>query len=352
MSLTLDTYRLLGRSGLRVSPLALGAATFGTEWGWGAEQDEARKLFDVYVERGGNFIDTASTYTDGSSERLLGEFTRENRESLVLATKYTTLRRAGDPNSGGPQRKSLFASVEASLRQLNTDYIDLLYLHVWDPTTPVEEILRGMDDLVRQGKVLYVAICNTPAWQVSRMQTIADLRGWSPLVALQIEYNLTERTGERDLIPMAREMGLGVVPFSPLAGGVLTGKYRRGDLAASDVGDSTRKSVTVATGALTERNFDIADVVKEVAAELGRTPAQVGLAWTLQNPGVTAPVIGARTPAQLEDNLGALEVGFTAAQLDRLDRVSAIQLGFPHDMLAGDAMRRVTRGDMKIETRR
>ncbi|MFE4213342.1 aldo/keto reductase [Streptomyces sp. NPDC056844] len=352
MSLTLDTYRLLGRSGLRVSPLALGAATFGTEWGWGAEPDEARKLFDLYVGRGGNFIDTASTYTNGSSERLLGDFTRENRESLVLATKYTTLRRPGDPNSGGPQRKSLFASVEASLRQLNTDYIDLLYLHVWDRTTPVEEILRGMDDLVRQGKVLYVAICNTPAWQVSRMQTIADLRGWSPLVALQIEYNLIERTGERDLIPMAREMGLGVVPFSPLAGGVLTGKYSRDDLTASDVGDSTRRSVTVATGALTGRSFDIADAVKEVAAELGRTPAQVGLAWTLRNPGVTAPVIGARTPAQLEDNLGALEVEFTAAQLDRLDRASAIELGFPHDLLASDAMRRVTRGDMEVGSRR
>ncbi|WP_326686361.1 MULTISPECIES: aldo/keto reductase [unclassified Streptomyces] len=352
MSLTLDTYRLLGRSGLRVSPLALGAATFGTEWGWGAEQDEARKLFDLYIERGGNFIDTASTYTNGSSERLLGEFTRDNRESLVLATKYTTLRRPGDPNSGGPHRKSLFASVEASLRQLNTDYIDLLYLHVWDTTTSVEEILRGMDDLVRQGKVLYVAICNAPAWQVSRMQAIADLRGWSPLVALQMEYNMIERTGERDLIPMAREMGLGVVPYSPLAGGVLTGKYSRDDLTAENVADSTRKNLTIATGGLTERNFAIADVVKDVATELGRTPAQVGLAWTLQNPGVTASIIGARTPAQLEDNLGALEVDFTASQLARLDEASAIELGFPHDMLAGDAMRVVTRGDLKIESRR
>ncbi|MEV6170891.1 aldo/keto reductase [Streptomyces sp. NPDC051954] len=354
MSLTLDTYRLLGRSGLRVSPLALGAATFGTEWGWGAEQDEARKLFDLYVERGGNFIDTANTYTNGSSERLLGEFARDNRESLVLATKYTTLRRPGDPNSGGPHRKSLFASVEASLRQLNTDYIDLLYLHVWDFTTPVEEILRGMDDLVRQGKVLYVAISNTPAWQVSRMQAIADLRGWSPLVALQIEYNLIERSGERDLIPMAREMGLGVIPYSPLAGGVLTGKYTRDDLTATNGSsdDGTRKSFNRALGTLTERNLAIADVVKEVARELGRTPAQVGLAWTLQNPGVTAPIIGARTPAQLEDNLGALEVGFTAAQLARLHEASAIGLGFPHDMLASDHIRKVTAGDLKIDTRR
>ncbi len=309
MSLTLDTYRLLGRSGLRVSPLALGTATFGTEWGWGAEQDEARKLFDRYIERGGNFIDTASTYTNGSSERLLGEFTRDHRESLVLATKYTTLRRPGDPNSGGTHRKSLFASVEASLRQLNTDYIDLLYLHVWDFTTPVEEILRGMDDLVRQGKVLYVAISNAPAWQVSRMQAIADLRGWSPLVALQIEYSLIERTGERDLIPMAREMGLGVIPYSPLAGGVLTGKYSRADLTGGEPPAPTTapaRDLNAALGMLTERNLAIADVVQEVAAELGRTPAQVALAWTLRNPAVTAPIIGARTLAQLEDNLGAL----------------------------------------------
>ena len=354
MPLTLDTYRLLGRSGLRVSPLALGAATFGTEWGWGAEQDEARKLFDRYVERGGNVIDTASTYTEGSSERLLGEFARDNRDSLVLATKYTTLRRPGDPNSGGSHRKSLFASVEASLRRLGTDYIDLLYLHVWDFMTPVEEILRGMDDLVRQGKVRYVAVSNVPAWQVARMQAIADLRGWSPLVALQIEYSLVERTGERDLIPMAREMGLGVLPYSPLAGGVVTGKYSRDDLAEANAaaGDGTRKSLTIANGTLTERNFAIVDVVKEVAAELGRTPAQVGLAWTLRNPGVTAPIIGARTPAQLEDNLGALEVDFTDSQLARLDAVGAIGLGVPHDLLAGDFGRALTRGDMRIETRR
>ncbi|WP_433261000.1 aldo/keto reductase [Actinosynnema sp. CS-041913] len=354
MSLTLDTYRLLGRSGLRVSPLALGAATFGTEWGWGAGQDEARKLFDTYVERGGNFIDTANTYTNGSSERLLGEFTRDNRESLVLATKYTTLRRPGDPNSGGAHRKGLFASVEASLRQLSTDYLDLLYLHVWDVTTPVEEILRGMDDLVRQGKVLYLGISNTPAWQVSRMQAIADLRGWSPLVALQIEHNLIARTGERDLIPMAREMGLGVVPYSPLAGGVLTGKYSRADLTAANVApdDGTRKSFNAALGMVTERNLAVAAVVQEVAADLGRTPAQVGLAWALQSPGVTAPVIGARTPAQLEDNLGALEVDFTASQLARLDKAGAIDLGYPHDLLASDHIRKVTKGDLKIETRR
>ncbi|MFD7658954.1 aldo/keto reductase [Actinosynnema sp. NPDC059797] len=351
MSLTLDSYRLLGRSGLRVSPLALGTATFGTEWGWGAGQEDARRLFDLYVERGGNFIDTAVTYTEDSSERMLGEFTRDHREELVLATKYSPLRRSGDPNSAGAHRKNLFASVETSLRRLGTDYVDLLYLHVWDSTTSVDEVLRGLDDLVRQGKVLYVAISNAPAWQVSRMQAVADLRGWSPLVALQVEYNLVERTGERDLIPMARELGLGVVPYSPLAGGVLTGKYGRDDPAATDAA-GTRRDFNVALGAVTERSLAVADVVREVAAELDRTPAQVGLAWVLRNPDVTAPIVGARTPAQLEDNLGALEVDLTAEHLARLDGASAIELGAPHALLTGDHIRAVMKGDLKVEDRR
>ncbi|QBS43723.1 aldo/keto reductase [Nocardia sp. CS682] len=350
---TLDTYRLLGRSGLRVSPLSLGTMTFGADWGWGADKDEARKIFDTYLDRGGNFIDTASQYTNGTSEQLLGEFTADNRESLVLATKYTMLRRQGDPNSGGNHRKSMFASVEASLRKLNTDYIDLLYLHAWDFMTPVDEILGGMDDLVRSGKVLYVGISDAPAWQVARMQTIADLRGWSPLIALQIEYSLIERTVERDLIPMARELGLGVIPWSPLGSGVLTGKYTRDDLDHQGEGsvEGTRKNVAAAQGALTERSLSIAEVVKDVATELGKTPAQVALAWTLRNPGVTSPIIGARTAAQLEDNLGALDVEFDSAQLARLEQASAIELGFPHDMLARPMTRGVVSGDLKIEAR-
>ncbi|MFB8372109.1 aldo/keto reductase [Pseudarthrobacter sp. NPDC055928] len=352
MSLTLSTYRQLGKSGLRVSPLALGAATFGNEWGWGAEKGEARKIFDHYVEQGGNFIDTAVTYTDGTSERMLGEFSRGARDRLVLATKYSTLRRPDDPNSGGASRKSLFGAVETSLRQLNTDYIDLLYLHVWDSSTPVEEILRGLDDLVRQGKVLYVAISNAPAWQVSRLQTIADLRGWSPLVALQLEYNLIERTGERDLLPMARELGLGAVLWSPLAGGVLTGKYSRADLTPQpSEGESSRRGFNVSLGGVTERNLAIVEVVKEVASELGCTPAQVGLAWTLQNPDVTAPVIGARTIGQLQENLGALKVDLTSSHVAQLDEASAIDLGFPHAMLASDHIRVQTRGDLVIQSR-
>ncbi|RJO69879.1 aldo/keto reductase [Nocardia panacis] len=350
---TLDTYRLLGRSGLRVSPMSLGTMTFGSDWGWGAERDESRKIFDTYVGQGGNFIDTASQYTNGSSERLLGEFSKGIRESLVLATKYTMLRRPGDPNSGGNHRKSMFASVEESLRRLDTDYLDLLYLHVWDSTTPVEEILRGLDDLVRQGKVLYVGISDTPAWQVARMQTLAELRGWSPLIALQIEYSLVERTVERDLVPMARELGLGVIPWSPLASGVLAGKYTRADLGSQAEGspEGTRKNVAAASGALTERALTIADTVKEVAAELGRTPSQVALAWVLRKPGVTAPIIGARTAAQLTDNLGALEVEFSDDQLARLEQVSAIELGFPHDMIARPMTQTVAFGGLTIQRR-
>ncbi|ATE54675.1 MULTISPECIES: aldo/keto reductase [Actinosynnema] len=344
MPLTLDTYRLLGRSGLRVSPLALGTATFGTEHGWGADKAEARQLFDAYVERGGNFIDTANTYTDGTSERWLGEFTRGSRETLVLSTKYTTLRRPGDPNSAGSHRKSMVSSVESSLTRLGTDHLDLLHLHVWDFTTPVEEILRAMDDLVRRGKVLHVAMSNAPAWEVSRMQAIADLRGWSPLVALQVEYNLANRAAERDLIPMARAAGLGVTPYSPLAGGLLTGKYGRAGGAA----DSAREGFNTALGLVTGRNLAIAEEVTRVAGELGRTAAQVALAWTLANPAVVAPVLGARTPAQLADNLGALEVELTADHLARLDEVSRIELGYPHDLLASDHIRAVVRGDLKL----
>lgn len=329
---SLDTYRLLGRSGLRVSPMALGTMTFGTEWGWGADDVEARKLFDAYVERGGNFIDTANNYTNGTSERLVGQFAHDRRERLVIATKYSCWRQPGDPNSGGNHRKSMIASVESSLRRLGTDYIDLLYLHVWDGTTPVEEILRGLDDLVRSGKVLYVGISDTPAWQVSRMQAIAALRGWAPLVALQIEYSLIERTTERDLIPMAREMGLGVLPWAALAKGVLTGKYTRADLDNPDSAQ-TRKNLAVAAGVLSERGLAIAEAVRDVATEIGHTPSQVALAWTLLNPATTAPIVGARTLSQLEDNLGALEVTFTENQRATLDRASAIDLGFPHELL-------------------
>lgn len=337
MAQQLDHYRLLGRSGLRVSPLSLGTMTFRTGSDWGSSDEEAQRIVDAYLDRGGNFIDTANFYGKGGSETLTGQLIKAKREQIVLSTKYSLTMRWGDPNASGNQRKNMVRSVEASLQRLDTDYIDLLYLHVWDDRTPVEEILRAFDDLVRSGKVLYVGISDSPAWQISRMQAIAELRGWSPLVALQIPYNLTERTVERELMPMAQEMGLGVLPWSPLAGGVLSGKYSRDDLKAKAPeaigGMNSRKDINLATGRLSEKTLEIAEVVKAVAGELGRTPSQVALAWTLLHPAVTSPLIGARTPAQLEDNLGALEIEFAADQIARLNAVSQIDMGFPHSML-------------------
>ncbi|MEE4409743.1 MULTISPECIES: aldo/keto reductase [unclassified Serratia (in: enterobacteria)] len=351
-SLSLNSYRLLGRSGLRVSPLALGTMTFGADWGWGAEQAEARRLFDTYVDRGGNFIDTANRYTEGSAERFVGEFATGRRDRLVIATKYTLPMQPDNPNSGGNHRKSMVRSVEDSLRRLNTDYIDLLYLHAWDYTTPVEEIMRAMDDLVHAGKVLYLAVSDLPAWQAARMQMLADLRGWSPVIGLQIEYSLLERTVERELIPMAQELGLGVIPWSPLAGGVLSGKYRRQDLHPGGNETGTRREVVRTKGTLTARNLDIADAVGDIAREAGYTHAQVALAWTLRNPAVTAPIIGARTLTQLDDNLGALAVRLAEDQWQRLDALSAIELGFPHDFLTLSTTRDIMFGGLNIAGRR
>lgn len=345
----LDDYITLGRSGLRVSPLALGTMTFGTDWGWGADEAEARRIFDRYAERGGNFIDTANFYTGGSAERLLGSFVAGRRDGVVLATKYTLNMQPGNPNAGGNHRRSMVRSVEASLQRLGTDYIDLLYLHAWDGLTPVDEVMRALDDLVRAGKVLYAGISDTPAWQVARMQTLADLRGWTPLVALQIEYSLAERTVERELLPMAQELGLGVLAWSPLGSGVLTGKYTAADLepgGAAGVSGS-RKDVARGNGVLNAHALAVAGVVGQVAREAGRTPAQVALAWLLQRPGPVMPILGARTLAQFEDNLGALDVVLAPGQRQRLDQASAIALGFPHDFLALPLTRQVIGGGAK-----
>ncbi|WP_439134061.1 aldo/keto reductase [Pseudomaricurvus sp.] len=346
----LDHYRLLGRSGLRVSPLSLGTMTFGVD-GWGTDMAEADKMVGRYRELGGNFIDTANFYANGESERMLGTLLKAHRQQTVIATKYSLSMRPGDPNASGNQRKNMVQAVEESLRRLNTDYIDLLYLHLWDNRTPAEEILRAFDDLVRAGKLLYVGISDTPAWQVSRLQAIADLRGWSPLVALQVPYNLTERTVEREFMPMAQEMGLGVLPWSPLAGGVLSGKYRREDLNSQSHHMSSRKNINLATGRLTERALDIAEVVVSVADELNHSPAQIALAWTLLNPAVTSPIIGARTFEQFENNLAALDVTFTDDQIARLNTVSQIENCFPHTMIdtpTGEMML----GNVTVEKRR
>ncbi len=329
--MTLKDYKLLGRSGLRVSPLSLGTMTFGSDWGWGADGDEARRIFDLYVDRGGNFIDTSVNYTNGAAERMLGEFVGDKRERLVLGTKFTMSRAPGDPNSGGNHRLNMVRSVEQSLRQLRTDRIDLLYLHGWDMTTPPDEVMRALDDLVRSGKILYLGICNTPAWRIAAMQTLADMRGWSPFIALQIEYSLVERTVEHELMPMATELGLGVLPWSPLGGGVLTGKYSQRDIQDSREAAvaSSRKGVIASSGHLNQRSIEIAQAVGAVADEIGATAAQIALAWTLTHPAVVSPIIGARTVAQAEENLGALEIELAPEQLDRLNRVSAPDPTFP-----------------------
>ncbi|HSN29561.1 MAG TPA: aldo/keto reductase [Kofleriaceae bacterium] len=352
MTTTLDRYRLLGRSGLRVSPLSLGTMTFGTDWGWGADEHDARRMFDAYVAAGGNFIDGANAYTGGTAEKMLGAFAEGRRDRLVIATKYTATMDPTDPNSGGNHRKSLVRSVEGSLARLRTDYLDLLYLHAWDGTTPVDEIARALDDLVRAGKLLHVGMSNVPAWQIARLQTLADLRGTTPVTALQIEYNLIERGAERELLPMAKELGLAVVPWSPLASGVLAGKYSERDLeAGSGVAEAagTRKNVAAAQGSLHRRGLAIAGVVKEVAAELRAAPAQVALAWVLAQPGVTSPIIGARSLAQLEDNLGALALTLSHEHLARLAAASALELGYPHDMLARPMTRAVMFGTALVE---
>ena len=353
MPMQLDDYRLLGRSGLRVSPLALGTMTFGVGAGsWGSSEEDAKAMIDMFIERGGNFIDTADFYGDmGGSERLLGKLVKGRRDPLVISTKYSLTTQPGNPNAAGNHRKNMVLSVEDSLRRMGTDYIDLLYLHMWDFRTPVDEILRAFDDLVRSGKVLYIGLSDTPAWQASRMQAIAELRGWTQFCALQISYSLIERTVERELIPMAREMGMAVSPWAPLGQGVLTGKYTRDDLIAGSMDDiSSRKAINAMTGKLTEKNLEIADVVVAVAGEIGCSAAQLALAWTLRNPAVRSPVIGVRTPAQLEDNLGALDVEISADQLARLDAVSAVPMVFPMDMLKSPAEGMMI-GNVKVEER-
>lgn len=342
----LDHYRLLGRSGLRVSPLSLGTMTFGAEWGWGAEEGEARRIFDAYVDRGGNFIDTAVNYMDGSSERILGGFMKACRDRIVLGTKFTMARDPANINSGGNHRFNMVRSVETSLRQLDTDRIDLLYVHAWDFTTSPEEVMRALDDLVASGKVLYLGICNTPAWRVAQMQTLADLRGWSPFVALQIEYNLVERTVEHELMPMAQAMGLGVLPWSPLGGGILSGKYGAQDLTEENGADvaRTRKGVIASSGHLNVRSLEIAEVVRGVAAELAVSPSQVALAWTLRHPAVVSPVMGARTLEQAEENLAALALCFSAEQLERLDQASAPPPIFPDRFISRPMAQQLIRG--------
>ncbi len=321
----------LGESGLRVSPYCLGAMTFGEDWGWGSDVATSEAILGSYIERGGNFIDTANAYTKGHSETIIGDYLRAGgpgRDRLVIATKFFANLYCGDPNGGGASRKSLTAACEESLRRLRTDYIDLYWMHLWDRFTPIEETMRALDDLVSAGKVRYIGFSDTPAWKTAQAQLLARFRGWTPLAAVQIEYSLIERTVEAELIPMARELGMGVAPWSPLRGGVLTGKYTRENAGSAQPGRGSR-----VTDYLDERTFAIVDELVRTAAYLGTTPAAVALAWVQAKPGVTSTIIGARTMEQLEQNLAGLDVRLGPEQVAALDRLSAPSLGFPAGFL-------------------
>ena len=333
-------YKLLGKSGLRVSELSLGTMTFGEDWGWGANRDESRKMFDAFAAAAGNFIDTADGYTNGTSEKLVGEFAASDRERFVIASKYSFNSKPGDPNAGGNHRKHMVEALNGSLKRLKLDYLDLLWVHAWDELTPAEEVMRGLDDLVRAGKIFYVGISDAPAWWIARANTLAELRGWSPFVGLQIEYNLIERTPERELLPMATALGLGVTAWSPLASGVLSGKYLKGSVEAD-----RRLEKTPTFQELSERNLAIAGKVVDIAREAGKSPAQVALNWLRAKPGVI-PILGARKFSQFEDNLHCLDWTLSADHLGRLDEVSHIALGFPMDFLRRAGVREFLHGGL------
>ncbi len=337
-------YTLLGSSGLRVSELALGTMTFGTDWGWGADKDTSRAIFDAFVAAGGNFIDTACNYTNGTSERFVGEFIASARDQFVVATKYTLRQMAGnqhDVNNGGNSRKNMVRTVESSLRRLNTDYIDILYLHAWDFTTPVEEVLRAMDDLVRAGKVLYVGLSDTPAWVIAYAVAVAERYGWVRPVVTQLPYNLASRDPERELLPMARSLNIAVTAWGLLGGGVLTGKY-------NDDSDQPKRY-----NEASERQKNIAAELRSIADELGRSPAQVAVRWVRQQSGVI-PIVGARTQAQVLDNLGVLDFTLDDAQLARLGSISEFTPGFPLSFLTSENVRNLVFGDSydRLDNRR
>jgi aryl-alcohol dehydrogenase-like predicted oxidoreductase len=323
----LNHYVTLGNSGLRVSPFCLGAMTFGEDWGWGSSVAESETIMARFIERGGNFIDTANVYTKGHSEKIIGDFIGRDaarRDRIVLATKFFGNLYEGDPNGGGAGRKAIAAACEQSLRRLQTDYIDLYWMHSWDRFTPIEETMRALDDLVRAGKVRYVGFSDTPAWKVAQAQTIARFRGWTPLIALQIEYSLIERTVEGELIPMALELGLGVTPWSPLRSGVLSGKYTR-DNATTVKADRGER----VTQFLDERAFAIIDELARIARAHDTTPAAVALAWVQGRPAVASTIIGARRLDQLEQNLAALDIALAADEIASLDKLSQPSLNFP-----------------------
>jgi aryl-alcohol dehydrogenase-like predicted oxidoreductase len=350
---SLGSYTLLGRSGLRVSPLALGTMTFGTESGWGAPRETAFALLDRYLGAGGNFIDTADGYTGGTSERLIGEYFAERggRDRAVIATKFTFNAVPGDPNAGGNGRKNIVRALESSLERLRTDYLDLYWLHAWDGLTPVEEVMTTLDSLVKAGKVRYLGFSDVPAWYLARAQTLAELRGWERLVGLQLEYSLAERNIEREHVPAALALGLGITPWSPLASGLLSGKYTRDGVNARGEGRLPAVAVSGNPGfekLFTEQNWRIVDAVVAVARELDRSPAQVALAWVTRRPGVTSTIIGATKREQLDANMGALDLEIPAPLLQRLDEVSRPPLVHPYHFFVTPQMRAMISGGTSV----
>jgi aryl-alcohol dehydrogenase-like predicted oxidoreductase len=327
----LDNYVTLGRSGLKVSPLCLGAMTFGDGSGSNADEARSRAIFDMYVEKGGNFVDTADGYTGGISELLVGKCINATRlrDKIVLATKFTFNGQPGNPNAGGNGRKNIYRAIDASLKRLNTDYIDLYWLHAWDMVTPAEEVLSTIDALVREGKVRYFGLSDVPAWYAARAQTIAELRGWEKIAAFQLEYSLVERGIEREHIPLALETGIGLCPWSPLAGGFLSGKYRR----AAEQGEVRRLDALAGTPFArfdTPRNREVVEVLVHVADQIGRPPAEVALKWLVDRPGVTSTILGATRPDQFASNIASLEVEIPAELRAKLDEASAIEPGNPY----------------------
>jgi aryl-alcohol dehydrogenase-like predicted oxidoreductase len=337
-------YKLLGRSGLKVFELCLGTMGFGTENGWGADKATSREIFDAYVDAGGNFLDTANFYTKGTSEVFLGEFIAPARDKYVVATKYSLYENMASVNASGNSRKNMMATVEASLKRMKTDYIDLLYLHIWDNLTPVDEILRGMDDLISQGKVQYLGISDTPAWVVSKANTLAELRGWSQFIGLQVEYSLVQRTVERELIPMAEHYNMTVLPWAPLAGGALSGKYLRGE----------RGRIKETSNRLNERSINIAREVVAIADELGVEASHVALKWLMQQKVSCIPIVGATKPAQVLENLKCADLTLSPEHMERLGKVSAYELGWPAAFFEEDAVKKNVYGGFydKIEHRK
>jgi aryl-alcohol dehydrogenase-like predicted oxidoreductase len=337
-------YKLLGRSGLKVSELCLGTMGFGTEGGWGADKETSFKIIETFAEAGGNFLDTANIYKLGSSEKIIGEFiSNRDRDYFVLATKYTLHDNKTNANASGNNRKNMMRSVEESLKRLQTGFIDVLYLHIWDDLTPIDEVLRGIDDLIKQGKVNYAAISDTPAWIVSKGNTLAELMGWSQFIALQVEYSLLQRTPERELIPMAKHFGMTVTPWAPLAGGALTGKYLRGDKGRIKDGSNR----------LNENSQLITKQVMAVAEKLGADAANVALKWIMQQPLSAIPIVGATKVEQLEQNLKTIDVVIPEEDMKHLDEISAIDLGFPMKFFKEEAVQMNTYGSFydKIEKR-